>query len=50
MTEGITTTNGPLNEKDRRKRRYKMIGKKIRKKNQKKVLNKFLGTSSGPWP
>ena len=48
MTEGITTT-GPLNEKDRRKRRYKKIGRNW-KKIQKQVLNKFLGTSSGPWP
>ena len=49
MTEGITTTNGPLNEKDRRKRRYKKNWKKLEKK-QRKVLNEFLGTSSGPWP
>ena len=49
MTDGITTTNGPLNEKDRRKRRYKKL-EKIGKKIQKQVLNKFLGTSSGPWP
>ena len=49
MTDGITTTNGPLNEKDRRKRRYKK-NRKNQKKKQKKVLNKFLGTSSGPWP
>ena len=34
MTDGITTTNGPLNEKDRRKRRYKK-NRKIRKKIEK---------------
>ena len=35
MTDGITTTNGPLNEKDRRKRRYKKQKKFEKKKIEK---------------
>ena len=35
MTDGITTTNGPLNEKDRRKRRYKKIRKNWKMKLEK---------------
>ena len=31
MTDGIATTNGPLNEKDRRKRRYEKKLEKIEK-------------------
>ena len=36
MTEGITPANGPLNEKDRRKRRYEKNWKNWKKKLEKK--------------